>query len=208
MTVISASNFSMRSSRVVRADAGGKRTAARKAAANSQRSRLGRRRMVWAMVRCLRGGRVKADLGRFALGGGGNFEELARLESEHSGKDVRGELLNLSVQVADDGVVVAARILDRVLDLCKRILQRGEALDGAELRIRLGEGEEALQRAGEHVLCLGLVGWAGSGHGTVAGVDDRFEGTFFMSGVALHGFDEIRDEVIAALELNVNVGPS
>src|SRR6267143_6888148 len=117
MTVISASNFSMRSSRVVRADAGGKRTAARRAAAKRERSRLGRRRMVWAMVPRVRGGRVESDLGRFAFGRGGNFEKLAGFEAEHSGKNISGELLDFSVEVADDGVVIAARILDSVLNL-------------------------------------------------------------------------------------------
>src|SRR5258708_32000508 len=79
MTVISASNFSMRSSRVVRAHAGGKRTAPRGGAANSQRSRLGHRRGVWAMVPRLRRGRLAADLGPFALGMGRNLEKTPGL---------------------------------------------------------------------------------------------------------------------------------
>src|ERR1700674_2501624 len=138
MTVISASNFSMRSSRVVRADDDGKRIIARKVTANSQPSRLERRRMVRATVRRLRGGCVEAYLGRFALGRSGNFKKLARFEAEHPRKDIRGELLDLGVQIADDGVVVAARVLYRILNLRKGILQRRETLDGAELRIRLG----------------------------------------------------------------------
>src|SRR6266436_2269232 len=207
MTVISASNFSMRSSRVVRAHAGGKRMAARRAAANSQRSRLGRRRMVWAMVPRLRSGRVEADLGRFALGRGGNFEKLAGLEAEHPGKNIRGELLDFGVEVADNGVVIAARVLDGVLDLRQGILQRSETLDGAKLRISLGKCKETFQRAGEHVLRLGLVGGAGGGHGAIAGIDDRFEGALFVSGVALHGFDEVWNQVVTAFELNIYVGP-
>src|SRR5258708_35159006 len=107
--------------------------------------------------RALRGGRVEADLGRFALGRGGNFEKLAGLEAEHPGKNIRGELLDFGVEVADNGVVIAARVLDGVLDLRQGILQRSETLDGAKFGIRLGKCKEAFQRAGEHRLRWGLV---------------------------------------------------
>src|SRR6202795_5211537 len=43
----------------------------------------------------------------FAIGGSG-FEELFLLEAEHPGQNVGRERLNLGVQVAHDGVVVAA----------------------------------------------------------------------------------------------------
>ena len=33
------------------------------------------------------------------------------------------------------------------------------------------------------------------------------ERTLFVGGVALHGFDQIRNQVVAAFELNVDVGP-
>src|SRR5882724_8523466 len=89
--------------------------------------------------------RIKADLRRFALGSGGYFEELARLETKHACKNIGGKLLNLGVQVAHDCVVVAARVLNVVFNLCKRILQRGEAFNGAKLRIGLGQSEQAFR---------------------------------------------------------------
>ena len=58
----------------------------------------------------------------FAIGGSG-FEELLLLEAEHPGQNVGWERLNLGVQVAHHGVVVAAGILNRVLDFVERILQ-------------------------------------------------------------------------------------
>src|SRR4029077_11869444 len=61
--------------------------------------------------------RIKADFWRFALGSGGYFEEFARLEPKHACKNIGGELLNLGVQVADDRVVVAARVLNGIFDL-------------------------------------------------------------------------------------------
>src|SRR5882724_3975784 len=48
--------------------------------------------------------------------------------------------------------------------------------------------------------------WALSA-GAVAGVDDGFESAFFVGGVAFDGFDEIGNEVVAALELDVDIGP-
>src|SRR5690348_14474926 len=106
-TVISASNFSMRSSRVVSADALGNSRTRRRALSGKQKI-FTRRRIVQVTGRRLRGGRVEADLGRFALGWRGHFEKLACLEAQHAGKDVRGELLNFRVEVPYDGVVVAA----------------------------------------------------------------------------------------------------
>src|SRR5208337_2803946 len=84
-----------------------------------------------------RGRIAEADLGRFALGGGRDFKELALLETQHSRNDVGGKLQDFGVKVADDGVVVAARVLDGILNVGERFLERGEALNGAELRVGL-----------------------------------------------------------------------
>src|SRR5216684_952893 len=150
---------------------------------------------------------VEAHLGRFAFGWSGHFEELARLEAEHVGKDVGRELLNFGVEVAHHGVVVAPRVLHGVLDLGERILKRSEAFDGAELRVGLGKRKEALQRAGEHVFRLSLVTGAGRVHCAVARVDDRFECALFVARIAFHGFHEVGYQVVAALQLNVDIRP-
>src|ERR1700730_10809750 len=154
-----------------------------------------------------RAGRAEADLGSFALRGGSDFEEFALFEAEHAGEDVGGELQDFRVQVADDGVVIAAGVLHGVFDLREGVLKGSEAFDGAQLRIGLRKREEAFQGAGEHVFGLGLVGGAGGTHGAIAGVDYSFEGALFVASVALYGFDEVGDQVVAALELDVNVGP-
>ncbi len=97
--------------------------------------------------------------------------------------------------------------MDGIFDLAQRILQGREALDGAELRVGFGEREQAFQRAGQHVFGLGLVGRAGGAHGAIAGVDDGFKSAFLVAGVALDGLDEVGDEVVAPLELDVDVSP-
>ena len=87
-------------------------------------------------------------------------------------------------------------------------MQRGEAFNGAKLRIRFGEREEALERAGEHIFRLGLFGRAGGTHRAIAGVDDAFERVFLMRGIAFDGFHKVGDQIVAALELHVDVRPS
>ena len=55
-------------------------------------------------------------LGGFALGRSGDLEEIARLEIEHAGDDVRREFLNFGIQIADYRVVITARVLNGVFE--------------------------------------------------------------------------------------------
>src|SRR6266852_2375475 len=135
-TTIFESNFSMRSSRAPAAKVNSEKSARRGMAAYARLLCLSRTRFMRAAfllgrrrVRC-----VEAHLGRFAFGCSGHFEELARLEAEHVGKDVGRKLLNLGVEIAHHGVVVAPRVLHGVLNLGERILERSEAFDGTKLR--------------------------------------------------------------------------
>ena len=50
-------------------------------------------------------------------------------------------------------------------------------------------------------------GVSGAAIAAVAGLHDGFERAAFVGGVALHGFDEVRDEVEPALELHVDLRP-
>jgi len=54
----------------------------------------------------------------FAVGFGG-FEELARLEVEHACENVCGERLDFRIEIAHDGVVVTAGILDGIFGLAE-----------------------------------------------------------------------------------------
>jgi hypothetical protein len=54
---------------------------------------------------------------RFTVGGIADFKELPQLEAKHPRDDVRGERLNLGIQIAHHRVVVAARVLNRIFGL-------------------------------------------------------------------------------------------
>src|SRR6266436_1687726 len=164
ITIVSDWKFSMRSSRVLSAEADGKRKAANRAMARKDRMAMRRTRVIPGAAPTSCRGRAEADFGRFPFGERGDFEELARLESQHVRENIRGELLNFGVQVADHGIVIAPRVLHGILDLSQRGLQRREAFNSAELRIRFGKGKQTLQRAGKHVLRLRFVARAGRAH--------------------------------------------
>src|SRR5712692_561950 len=206
-TTISASNFSIRSCLLVKEKQVATKPRNSSAAVATRRSETVRKRMRSAVLlpSCLR--RTETDLWGFPFRRSGNFKELPFLEAQHIGKNVGRELLDLGVEIAHHRVVIAPRILDGIFNLRKGILQRGEAFDGAELRIGFGEREEAFQRAGEHVFRLCLVGGRGGSHGAVACIDDAFERVLLVRGVAFHGLDEIGDQVVAALELHVDISP-
>src|ERR1019366_5848404 len=142
----------------------------------------------------------------FAIGGS-RFEELLLLEAEHPGQNVGRERLNLGVQVAHDGVVVAARVLNCVLDRAERILELGEFLRGLELGIIFCHRKQTFEGAGQLILGGSLVDWAGGLHGHGAEFRDVLERTLFVGGVTFDGFDQIRNQVVAAFELNIDVGP-
>ena len=85
-----------------------------------------------------------------------------------------------------------------------------------EFGVILRDDHELTEGATEAGFRLGEVahsGWIGRVtrkanvglRGLRAGFDDRSQGAAFMGHVPLRGFDEVRDEVVAALQLNVHL---
>src|SRR5882762_2978883 len=105
MTSVSDWKFSIRSSRVLRAETVGKRRTANRAAAEDAPMRVRQTRLISGGAPESRRWRAEADFGRLALRRRGDLEEFARLESQHVGENIRRELLDLGVQVAHHGVV-------------------------------------------------------------------------------------------------------
>src|SRR5437762_9809544 len=135
------------------------------------------------------------------------LEVLALGEVEHGRDDVGGNGVDRRVEVAHDRVVVAARVLDGVLDLSERGLELREVLVRLEVRVRLGEREELAQGGGQRVLRLGTRIGRLRGHGGAPRAHDRVERAALVGGVALDRLDQVRDQVRAALELHVDVRP-
>src|SRR5579875_2338936 len=164
----------------------------------SRRKAIAARRRLSISAELLRCTGLKTDFGNFAFRRRLDFEKFAGFEIEHAGDDVGRKLHNLGIEIADDGVVVAARVLDAVFELVQR---------GAQLRIGFGEGEDLAQSGGEHVFGAGFRGGPLRGHGRVARLHDAFDRAALVGGVTFNGFDEIGNQIVAALELDINVGP-
>src|SRR6266850_683258 len=135
------------------------------------------------------------------------LEILALDEAEEQRDLVGREAVDRGVEIADDGVVVATRALDRLLELAERGLELAKALVRLEVGIRLGEREELPQGARQLVLRLGARLGRLRRHGRAAGADDLVERRPLVGGVALHGLDQVGHQIGAALELDVDVRP-
>ena len=146
--------------------------------------------------------------GRCLAGGLGGLEALALLKLEDAGKDNSRERLN-GVVVAEHAVVVA---LARVAHLVLGVLECGLELRKVGVRLKVGVGlghsKELAQRTGQHVVRFHLGLGGGGAHGGVACVDYGGERVLLVLGVALDGLDQVRDQVVAALQLRVDVLPS
>src|SRR5690606_21464182 len=96
---------------------------------------------------------------------------------------------------------------DPVLGLRQLLLQGGEVRGGPQLRVALGESEQLTEGGGEGVLRLGLRLRPLGGLGGIARLHHPFEGLLLVSGVALHGFHDIGDQVVTPLELHLDLRP-
>src|SRR6185312_4719556 len=74
-----------------------------------------------------------------------DLEELALGEAQATGEQVVGEHLDLGVELPHSAVIEAARRLDLVLGVDQVGLEPEEVLARLQLRVRLGDGEDALQ---------------------------------------------------------------
>src|SRR5215472_4358061 len=90
----------------------------------------------------------ECDARDLTLFGALELEVLPPHEPEEQRDLVGRKAVDRRVQIADDGVVVAARALDGLLELAERLLEVLIALVCFEVGIRFGEREELTQRPG------------------------------------------------------------
>ena len=101
---------------------------------------------------------VQVHLRHFALGRVLDLEELDRLELERLGDEAVGEDLLGRVEARRDVVVELAREADLVLRRGELLHQRLDALVGLQVRVVLGQREEAREGLRQRVLLVGGVG--------------------------------------------------
>src|SRR5580704_14791209 len=136
-----------------------------------------------------------------------DVEELLCLDVEHPRHDVARKRLNLGIEITHHGVVVASRVLNGVFQPGQRALQRLELLRSLQLRIGFGDRQQPAQGVGQLALGLALFRRSGSGHGGAAELGNVFERALFVRRIALHGLDQVWDQVITALELDIDIRP-
>src|SRR5215470_3093855 len=167
--------------------------------AATRRASLGRPRLM-----CLSSER---NLGYLPLIRAVQLEVGVRPKLEEARDEIRWKGLDRRVEIANDGVEVPARVLDGVLDLAERGLERLEVGARLEIGIRLGQREETAQGLAELALGLGARLGRLRDHRGAAGLHHRIERPPLVRRVALDRLDEVRHEIGAALELDVHVRP-
>src|SRR5262249_37727749 len=150
--------------------------------------------------------RLELHRHRFPVGSC-SFEVLPLLEAEHASQNIGRKRLNTAVEVADHGVVVTARVLNRIFRLIQRTLQLRKLLGSTKLWVSFRNSKQRLQRTGELIFGSRLVSRCSRlhRHGTIFG--DVFKCALFVRSVSFYGFDEVGNQVVPALELHLDIAP-
>jgi len=136
---------------------------------------------------------------------GAEIEELLLAKSESAGEQRCREPLDAGIVFLHRVVEEASRRRDLVLEIGELHLQLLEILVGLQVGIGLGQREDLTQRAGQCILGRALLRRALCRHRGVAGLDHRLERAALMGRVAFHGLDQVGDEIVALLELHIDV---
>ena len=86
-------------------------------------------------------------------------------------------------------------------------MQLLEVLGRAQLRVLLGDDAQAAERLAQHALRLARLRRTGRLHGRGASLRDLLEGLALVGRVALDRLDQVRDQVVPALQLDVDPRP-
>ena len=151
---------------------------------------------------------LERDLRQLALTRRG-LEELELVITHGAGDHVRRNRRDRGIEIAHDGVVVAPGALDSLFYSSELCLEIAESARRLELRVGFDRHSESAQRGRELALGLRARGGAGALRGDCfrSGLGHRIKGPAFVRGVAFYGLDEVGDQISAAFELDVNVGP-
>src|SRR6202162_3066575 len=159
---------------------------------------------------------AEIHLRRFPLRDVLDLEQFHRLELEGLSDEAVGKDLLRDGEARRDVVVELARETDLVLGRGKLFHERLHALVRLQVRVVLREGAEAGERLRQRVLLLGSVGDAAPrgggvaprGDGCVARRDDLLQRVMLELHLALDGGDQVWDQVVPALQLDVDLFPA
>jgi hypothetical protein len=135
------------------------------------------------------------------------FEERFFSEPEHSRDQHGGKRFHRGVHLHDRVVVGLAGERNSIFRGGEFVLEGKEILIGFEVRVSLRDGQQPGKRAGQFTFSFDPIrGYRGTGRFR-ASVHHGFEGALFVRGISLNGVYQVGDEVMPALELNVNLRP-
>ena len=136
-----------------------------------------------------------------------DFEKFALRETEQACDDIAREHIDLVVERQHVTIVEAAGSLNLVFRVRELPLQLEEVLVGLEIRIGFRDCKQALQRIREHIFGLRLVRGGTGLHRSGARSGHFLKHAGLMRGIALDRIDEIRNQIVAALELHIDIAP-
>lgn len=153
--------------------------------------------------------RLELDLDILAFAFSG-LEKVVLDERKHSSDQIGRKHLNLGVEIADIAVIEAAGGLDFIFSIRQFILQLSEVLAGFEFRIIFGNRKQRLERARKLVFGGFAFGdcrarFVVHGHSRSTRLGEFYERFTLMRHITFYRLHEIWDEVVAALELHVDV---
>ena len=128
------------------------------------------------------------------------------MEAEHVCDEDCGELLDAIVQFLRCAVEEATNGCEFVLDVADLGLQLHEVLVGFQVGISLGNGLQVHHSVRQLLLGCNLVVDGRCVHSCGASLSHSLEHFLLVSGIALHGCYELRNQVVTLLQLNVDVG--
>src|SRR6185437_2683012 len=134
-------------------------------------------------------------------------EELGRSQAHPSGQDIRGKALDRGVEREDVDVVELARVGDLLFSVAQIGLQLLEDDHSLELRIRLRYRHQAAERLGQYLIRGRSRAGPRGLRQRAARTGDLAEHVVFVSRIAAHRFDQIRDQAGPAFQLHADAGP-
>ena len=128
-----------------------------------------------------------------------DFKKRGVRETEVPGDHIARKRLDQDIHISNRPVVVPPGQLDLVFGITEIVLQTDEILICLEVRVGFGDREQASQRRRQLALFPATLTDITDIHGLLAQTRDGLQRLALVAGITLDRFDEIRDQIGAAL---------